>query len=182
MGTIRVGALTLEMGKGYRIVDEAELRRRVKLLDDGKSKMLEAIRRFGGKKLKVYGYDLAENRLWMSADKSDTYKWKPFMLADYVESRDKPIIEAQQAGKTAPATKTVDAYAERKAQLASNKENCGEVFTAKDKKYFDSYAAEAAEKSARQKKLLKMMLLMSMFQNANQQAVAPVETGKAKSK
>jgi hypothetical protein len=161
MSTIKIGALTLEMGKGYRIITEDELRRRVpKLLSDGKSKYLEMVRRFGGKKLKVYGYNASENRVWMSADHSDSYKWKPLFLVDYVESRHK-IENSGEEGMS----ESVRAEAQASISRPAPSRPAARGITTPKRKDTS--------------KLLKMMLLMSLMNQANKPAEpAPKKSGK----
>jgi len=80
MSILNIKGVRFEKGAGARIISEDQLRERSKLTSS--SKWLEMIRKYGGKKLKVYGYDADTDRVWMSADHSDTYKWKAFMLDD----------------------------------------------------------------------------------------------------
>lgn len=135
MSTINIKGVVFQRGDGYRIIDEGELRARVTKFASN-SKWIEMIRKYGGKKLKVYGYDANTDRVWMSADHSDTYTWKSFMLKDVYNHN---VVADDRANSD---FSTIEAAVSR--------------------------ARPATEpKPSRSNKLLKMMLLMSIFASAN---------------
>lgn len=155
MGIIKIGALSLERGKGYRIITEEQLRERASLAS--KSKWLDMVRKYGGKKLKVYDFDPVTKRVWMSEDKSDTFVWKPFFLADYVESRDKPIIDGYNAKKVEPAAETSKPY--RRPTLDELK--------ATAKRPTPTAPKVLAKKNGNDvRKLVRLMLLANLMQQA----------------
>jgi len=115
MSTINIKGVRFEKGAGARIISEEQLRERSSLASS--SKWLEMIRKYGGKKLKVYGYDPDTDRVWMSEDHSDTYKWKSFMLDDVFKANPdresvhkelhRPVVQNVAAVKLDPTTNKV---------------------------------------------------------------------------